>query len=135
MSISDYLEGVGDTIETGLVEAGLKLIDRNITPSDTATALLREMYQPVERSLAAAIRAVRDADPTAAQEVLALRPEVDSRMERFIQHQAVRLGAGDPHRPTIFQVEMQVMDGLKQIYTLAKRIARVTMTAGAKTPP
>jgi len=135
MSISDYLEGVGDTIETGLVEAGLKLIDRNITPSDTATALLREMYQPVERSLAAAIRAVRDADPTAAQEVLALRPEVDSRMERFIQHQAVRLGAGDPHRPTIFQVEMQVMDGLKQIYTLAKRIARVTMPAGAKTPP
>jgi phosphate:Na+ symporter len=127
MSASDHLEGVGDTIESTLVEAGLKLIDRNITPSETASALLKQMYEPVERSLDAAIRATRDADPTAAQEVLALRSDVNSRMERFIQHQAGRLSAGDPKRPTIFQIEMQVMDGLKRIYTLSKRIARVTM--------
>jgi phosphate:Na+ symporter len=127
MSASDHLEGVGDTIETSLVEAGLKLIDRNITPSETATELLRQMYDPVERSLDAAVRAIRDADPTAAQEVLALRSEVNSRMERFIQHQAGRLSTGDPKRPAIFQVEMQVMDGLKRIYTLSKRIARVAM--------
>ena len=99
----------------------------NITPSETATELLRQMYDPVERSLDAAVRAIRDADPTAAQEVLALRSDVNSRMERFIQHQAGRLSTGDPKRPTIFQIEMQVMDGLKRIYTLSKRIARVTM--------
>lgn len=132
MSVSDYLEGVGDTIESSLVEAGLKLIDRNITPSETANALLRRMYQPVERSLDAAVRAARDGDPTAAREVLSLRSDVNSRMEQFIQHQAERLNAGDPKRPTIFQVEMHVMDGLKRIYTLSKRIARVMMPSGSE---
>jgi phosphate:Na+ symporter len=129
MSVSDYLESVGDTIETNLVEAGEKLINRGIAPSETAQALLDQLYTTVDRALEAAVRGIRDDDPRAVEEVLALRSEVAARIERVLQHQAGRLGAQDPMRPTIFRVEMAIVDGLKRIYTLSKRIARVNSTA------
>jgi phosphate:Na+ symporter len=63
--------------------------------------------------------------------VLELRPEIALRLERVLQHQAVRLGAQDPKRPAIFRVEMAIGDGLKRIYTLSKRIAKMSLPADA----
>jgi len=131
MSASDYLESIGDTIETNLVEAGQKMINRGIAPSETAEELLDQLYTSVDRGLEAAIRGIRDDDPGAAREVLALKPEIALRLERALQHQAVRLGAQDPKRPTIFRVEMAIGDGLKRIYTLSKRIAKMSLPADA----
>jgi phosphate:Na+ symporter len=131
MSASDYLESIGDTIETNLVEAGQKMINRGIAPSETAEELLDQLYTSVDRGLEAAIRGIRDDDPGAAREVLALKPEIALRLERVLQHQAVRLGAQDPKRPAIFRVEMAIGDGLKRIYTLSKRIAKMSLPADA----
>jgi phosphate:Na+ symporter len=129
MSASDYLESIGDTIETNLVEAGEKMINRRIAPSETAQELLEQLYAAVDRGLESAIRGIRDDDPRAAQDVLALKSEIKTRLERVLQHQAVRLGVEDPKRPTIFRVEMAIVDGLKRIYTLSKRIAKMTLPA------
>jgi phosphate:Na+ symporter len=129
MSASDYLESIGNTIETNLVEAGEKMINRGIAPSETAQELLDRLYTSVDRGLAAAIRGIRDDDPRSALDVLALKPEIAARFERVLQHEAVRLGAQDPRRPTIFRVEMAIGDGLKRIYTLSKRIAKMSLPA------
>jgi len=134
MSISDYLESIGDTIETNLVEAGEKMINRGIAPSETAQELLDQLYTTVDLGLESAIRGIRDDDPRAMEKALALRPEVDSRFDRVLQHQAVRLGSQDPKRPTIFRVEMAIADGLKRIYSLSKRIARMGLTAERRPP-
>jgi phosphate:Na+ symporter len=105
------------------------MINRGIAPSERAQELLDQFYTTVDRGLDAAIRGIRDDDPSAVEQVLSLRTEVETRHERVLQHQAARLGASDPMRPTIFRAEMAIVDGLKRIYTLSKRIARMN------TPP
>jgi phosphate:Na+ symporter len=134
MSASDYLESIGDTIETNLVEAGEKMINRSIRPSETAWDLLEQLYVVVDHGLESAIRGIRDDDPRAAQDVMTLKPEVWVRMERVLQHQALRLGGDDPKRPTIFRAEMAIVDGLKRIFTLSKRIAKVTLPSSEPHP-
>jgi phosphate:Na+ symporter len=127
MSSSDYLESIGDTIETGLGEACEKMIDRRISPSETAGELLDQLYDTVDRALASAVQGIRDDDPNAAQAVIAMKSEMRTRIDRVLRHQAERLGEGGPKRPTIFRVEMALVDGLKRTYTLSKRIARMTL--------
>jgi phosphate:Na+ symporter len=131
MSASDYLESVGDTIETNLVESGIKALDRGVNPSDAAREMLRGLYSRVDGALATAVRSIRDDDQNAAREVMARGSEVNRQIELVLQHQARRLASDDPMRPTIFRVEMELVESLKRVYALSKRIAKVVLAESA----
>ncbi len=80
--------------------------------------------EAVSRSLEAAVRAVRDEDETAAEDVIRMKDEIHRLVARALEHQAAMLAAEDSQRLTIFRLEMEAVDKLKRIYALAKRIAK-----------
>ena len=77
------------------------------------------------QAMDAAIRSIVEDSETAAQEVLALRGEVNRQIEEVMVHQASKLGPDDPQRLDLFRLETGVVDALKRSFTLAKRIARI----------
>jgi phosphate:Na+ symporter len=126
MGATDHLESIGDTMETDVVELGRKKIAMNIPVSETMNQIGTELFSSVRKAVELAIRAVRDEDEVAAQEVVALKPIVDLKANEALSHQAKML-ADERDRLEVFRFEMEAIDRMKRIYTLARRIAKLAL--------
>ena len=127
MSTSDYLESIGDVVEDGLAEVGHKMLNEGVQPSEETLLMLTDIYRAVSKAVGESVEAVKGNDQKAAQEVLALQGEVNRSITQVFQRQAERLAIDDPERPTVFRLEMAIVDNLKRIYTLSKRIAKLLL--------
>lgn len=124
MNSTDYLEHIGDIIETDLVGIGLEKADQGLRASETMRQMLVGLFTTVDQALKASIHAVRDNNQRAAQEVVSLKEEVNRQVKEALAHQAGKLAEDEPTRLALFRMEMDTVDNLKRIHTLAKRIAR-----------
>ncbi|WP_303720418.1 Na/Pi cotransporter family protein [Malonomonas rubra] len=122
---ADTLEGIGDVLETDLCELGLKMVERDLHPSETTLMILQTLHEEVYLALEAAIRAIVDDDQRAAQEVISLRSAVNQVVEAAFLRKSESLAASGVERLEILQIEFEVTDKLKRIYSLCKRIARL----------
>ncbi len=134
MSTSDYLESIGDVVEDGLAEVGHKMLNEGVRPSEETLLMLTDIYQAVSKAVGKSVEAVKGNDEKAAQEVLALKGEVNRSISQVFQRQAERLAIDDPERPTVFRLEMAIVDNLKRIYTLSKRIAKLLLPGELHSP-
>ena len=125
MSASTYMESMGDVLETTLVGLGHKMLDKEVQVSENMNLALHGLGRTVGKAVDAAIRSVTEESEAAAQEVLSLRGEVGRQIEEVMEHQASKLSPDDPQRLDKFRLETGLVDSLKRIYTLAKRIARI----------
>lgn len=124
MSSTSNLESIGDVIETDIVNLARRIIEQKVRVSETMQVMLRELGEVVGKGLDLTIEAIRDDNQTIAQEVVALKGEVDRRITDALAHQARRLSNEDGRRVLIFRLEMELLEALKRIHTLSKRIAR-----------
>lgn len=124
MSATSNLESIGDVIETDIIGLANQIIDQNVKVSETMWLMLSELGQVVTKGLEFTIEAVRDDNQNIAQEVVALKEEVDRRIADALAHQARKLSEEDRSRITIFRLEMELLEALKRVHTLSKRIAR-----------
>lgn len=124
MRATDNLESIGDLIETDFVTIGKDRLEQKLEASDAMKSMLSGLHAIVSKALALAVQAVRDEDQRAAQEVVALRGEVDRRVDEALAHQARKLAEADSRRVAIFRLEMELVDKLKRIHGLSRRIAR-----------
>lgn len=119
------LEGIGDVLETDLNTLGRKMIHDQLQPSPTMFLLLDELHEAVYRALELAVRTIIDNDPHSAREVIALRTEINQRLEAALRRQAESLASSELTRLQTLNAEFELTDKLKRIYTLSKRIARL----------
>ncbi len=124
---TDTLESIGDVLETDLSDLGLKMIRRNLQPSESFLLILSTLHEEVYQALEAAVRAIVDNDQRAAQEVIALRSVVNQVVEAAFRRKSESLATSGLERLETLQVEFEVTDKLKQIYSLTKRIARLNL--------
>jgi phosphate:Na+ symporter len=92
--------------------------------SDTTRKLLRELAAKVMLAVAEVVRAISQNDETAAAEVIALRDEIRRLSDATLQRQSERIAVKEPHHLALIQLEMELLEHLRRIYTLAKRVAR-----------
>jgi phosphate:Na+ symporter len=121
------LESAGDILETDLASLGQKLVRANLVPSETMSLLLNDLFEGVYRALDKAVCAVRDNDQTAAQDVIALKGEIEQLTQAALERQAQSLAESGEARLDTLNAEFELTDKLKRIYSLSKRIARLWM--------
>jgi phosphate:Na+ symporter len=126
---ADTLESIGDLLESDFAAIGTTLVHQQLRPSPKMYSHLERLYSLVFEGLESAIRAVVDHNQGAAQEVLALRMGVNSAVADAFQHHVGSLAKSDLDRIGTLQLEFELIDKLKQIYTLSKRIARLFAVA------
>jgi phosphate:Na+ symporter len=127
MSATDNLESIGDIIETDLVALGRKKLELGLEASETIRHSFIELHAALVLVVDSAVRAVRDNDQKAAQEVLTMKDEIHRQVEGVLKYQASALDVTAPEKLSMFRMEMEAVDKLKRIYALAKRITRAIL--------
>ncbi|MEN8166664.1 MAG: PhoU domain-containing protein [Pseudomonadota bacterium] len=84
----------------------------------------RELGDKVEATLETTIRAVRDADQSAAADVLTIMADIDPLIAEALEPKSKVLAETGPEQIEIIRMEMTVLENLKRIHTCLKRIAR-----------
>ncbi len=118
------LENIGDTIETNLVELGKGRIDSKVAISEKTRDVMFDFHSVVRKSLINAIQAVGQNNPEAAKWVLEQQNEISTLLKNSTRHQAERLIAHEPNRIAAYTIEVDIIDKLKRIYSLSKRMAQ-----------
>ncbi|MBN1957507.1 MAG: Na/Pi cotransporter family protein [Desulfuromonadales bacterium] len=122
---ADTLEGIGDILESDLSRLGLRMVRNGLQPSVTTQQIMEILHGQIFKALEAAVRAVVDNDQLAAQDVLSLRSAVNDAVDQAFQQQTRSLAQSELTRLQTLQLEFEMTDKLKQIYSLSKRIARL----------
>ena len=124
MSAVINLENLADVMETELLEIGKDFIELEIQPSDVSRNLLLELGDRVEQAIKDVVRAVREEDQKAAEAVITVKDEIRRLSERFLSRQSESLGVSDQEHLRLVRLELELLDRLRRIYTLAKRVAK-----------
>jgi phosphate:Na+ symporter len=124
MSATINLESLADVIETELVSIGREFLEQDFQASETTRLLLQTLAVKVGEAIAGVITAVRDNDETAAAGVIALKEDIRHMADEALQQQSQRIAVKEAGHIELVQLEMELLDNLRRIYTLAKRIAK-----------
>lgn len=132
-AMANYLENVGDVIENNVLTDAVKRIRMGVTVSPATIEVLRTVHQKVCWAFDRAIDALRDGDPLAASDAVESKTDVYDLAEKATAHLAQRLIAYEPNRLAAFKVETDIIENLKRINTLTRRVARLVPSPDA--PP
>jgi phosphate:Na+ symporter len=127
LQANEDLERIGDVIETNLVEVGQDAIRNGIAATETSRLILTDLYQQVRQALGAASAVVVDNDEVAAQNILHMKNDINQLVFQALQVQAQRLKSEGADNIDVTHFENELIDSMKRIYTLTKRIAKLTL--------
>ncbi|MGR9099057.1 MAG: Na/Pi cotransporter family protein [Gammaproteobacteria bacterium] len=126
---SEDLERVGDAIETDLVRIGHAAVEKKIVFPEGPRKILNELYDQVFAGLQNAVKSVTENNELAAQQVLAMKAGINHLVQKSLDLQTQSVAKGELHAVTLTRFEVELIDCLKRIYSLSKRIAKLTAPA------
>jgi phosphate:Na+ symporter len=117
------VENMARTIGRELAPLAQTLKEANITNSKETTELLERLFQVIQESAHAALGALVESDERAAQTVIANRDTVLGLSSELQRQQAARLAMDDPDRLLKHRVQIEMLDKLRRIYSVAESMA------------
>jgi phosphate:Na+ symporter len=124
VEVTNNLEHIGDLIATSMVASARKRIDEVISVSEPTAKILGEYHAFVVSTLNDALRAVTRQDAETARAVSRRKKGFGELSQRLAQHGFGRLMAQEPNRLRTYAREMDVIEILGGVFTVARRIAR-----------
>jgi len=124
MSATVNLENLANIINDELVAVSKDFSELNMEPSEATLILVQNLADKIAYAIDQVIQAVRNDDETAAEEVITLKEEIQQIAQQFLMRQSERIGIVDAGHLDMVRMEMEFLDKLRSIYTLAKRIAK-----------
>jgi phosphate:Na+ symporter len=123
MLAADEFESIGDTIETDIVGVCLRALDEDIQVSDATRYLFDDLGDKITMAMESTIRAVKDVDQLAAEEVITMKKQINKVIRKALAIQAAALAEVGGDQIEAIRMEMTVLENLKRIHTYLKRIA------------
>ena len=85
------------------------------------------MYEIIREALNAARSAIVEHDELAAQKILHFKDDVNQLIYEAVQSQSKRISSEGADNVVVTMFENELIDSMKRIYSLTKRIARLTL--------
>ena len=117
------IENMSAALSYELIPLAQTLKEANTTPSKETTDLLERLFQTIQASAHAALRALVEQDEAAAQTVVANRDAILQLTSEFHRQQAVRLAGNEPDRLLRLRVQLEILDRLRRLYSVAEHMA------------
>jgi len=127
LRVNETIERIGDVIESNLADVGQEAIRDGITKNETAREILSSLYEKIRHALGAVHAAVVEQDEIAAQDILHMKDDIKQLVIRALQVQSQRLQTEGADNIDITKFENELIDSMKRIYSLTKRIAKLTL--------
>jgi phosphate:Na+ symporter len=124
MTANDNLENLADVIETDVASVARQVFDLSETSSEETRAMLEELYVTVYKSVELTVLALRNNDQRVAESVLMLKDSVREQADRLLARKAERLATDDPDYLKLVRIQMALVDHMRRIYRLARRITK-----------
>ncbi len=125
LAAANYIESIGDMIETNLVDAGRDRLLAKLQISQATQDVLGALNKEVVRATDRSIRAIVANDKQIAGEVADAKGEINRLAAIAEHHLSRRLSAEEPNRLATYRLESEIMEYLKRMYYFAKRIAKL----------
>ncbi|RMF42279.1 MAG: Na/Pi cotransporter family protein [Planctomycetota bacterium] len=125
IAIANYLENCGDVIDENLLDIARKRLRRRVRVSPSTQAVLRPLHRRVREAFTQVQRGLADADLAASRSAADSKSEVYRLADQAASHLAQRLVADEPNRLDAFRTESDIIEHMKRINTLTRRIARL----------
>jgi phosphate:Na+ symporter len=132
IAVAGYLENVGDVVESSIVVDLRKRLRIGVKADPTTLELLRPLHDKVCWAFDRVKVALDERDIEAARQAAESKKEVNDLAERVRAHLATRLAVETEGGLTEFQVESDLVENLKRLHTLTRRIARVLMSVAKR---
>jgi phosphate:Na+ symporter len=126
---ADEVERMGGVVESDLVPVARKILSEQRTTTETMRHTLRTLYERVCVSAETAIYAIGSQDVSKANDVLNMKAEINLLIEDALRFQAQVVSPTTPDLVDSFRLEDEIIDGLKRIYSLSKRLAKGLLPA------
>jgi phosphate:Na+ symporter len=123
----DDIERIADTVRSDLIPLGRTAHAQNAEPSDTTRHILTALYDKVCLAVRQATEAIGDVDQNKALEVINMKSEVNDLIDDALQYQAARVAPTTPDLIATFRMEDDVIDALRRMYRLSKRVAQLLL--------
>lgn len=125
LGIATLYENIGDVVETNLVHAGGKRIERDVLVSSDTEKLIRVLADKIVWAFKSVTEAVDRGDKSLARQVLDAKEDINRMSAQISARLIERLIAEDPHRTSTYRIESQLVENFRRIYYFTKRIARM----------
>ena len=129
VAAANYLENIGDTIETNLVAAGEERLRYGLEISEGTLEVMGRVHARVCWSVQQAIESLAQDSLELAQEVIDAKDGINALSNEADVHLGRRLTADAPNRLQAFRIESDMIENLKRIYYFAKRVSKVVVEA------
>jgi phosphate:Na+ symporter len=130
VSASGEIETMSAVIGRDLAPLAQALKDAQITLSEETAELMVRLLQTIQETANSALRAMVEKDEVAAQAVVAKRGAVLDLSSELQRQQAARLAQDDPNRLLKHRVQLEMLDKLRRIYSVAEHMAISVMPRG-----
>ena len=124
IAAANAMESVGDVIETGYVYDARQRLDKGLRVSPATLQHLKGLHDFALTTGARALQSFKDNDAQAAREVEASKAAFNALAEKARSHLARRLIAEEPARLDTYRLETDLIENLKRIHTLFRRLAK-----------
>jgi len=130
IAIANYLENIGDVIETDMVGEGEALLQKDLSISASTREILEPLRARVCWAFGEVARAIADNDPGRVHAVVHSKQEIKLLATQANNHLANRLATAPGDKIDVFRIEAEIVENLKRIFYLTRRIAK-TMEVNA----
>ncbi len=125
------IENMSAAIGRELAPLARTLKEAAITPSEETSALLERLFQAIQESAHSALQALLKSDERAAQTVVSSRDIILALTAELHRTQAARLAGDDPDRLLKHRVQLEMLDKLRRVYSVAEHMALSVLPRGA----
>ena len=138
IAAANYVENIGDVVEMNLAARAQERIEQGLAIDADVREAIAPLHEKACRAIARALEALINGDVAGAGEVSESKKDFNHLADQARTRLAQRLTAGRAGNLTTFRHEADLIEDLKRLHTLARRIARVVeeveSSAGQQTP-
>jgi Na+/phosphate symporter len=128
-AVANYLENVGDTVETGFVTLGYRRMEAGVEFAAQTTARLEELANEATGLFVQATTAFAERDPEAAQRVVESDDSFNRNVTQAHNQIVTLLAEGSGEGLARYRLAIELVNGLKRVQTLSRRIAGALLDA------
>lgn len=124
IAVTNYLENIGDVIETDLVGDGETLLQKDLQISESTVETLKPLQQKVRWAFGQIVSAIEDGDQERVRAVINAKKEIKLLSTQANLHLSKRLATSPGAQIEVFRIESEIVENLKRIFYLTRRIAK-----------
>ncbi len=129
IGVANYLENLGDVVETAFVPSGIKRLQQGKEPDPEVHGLLGPLGQAATDAFGHAVNAFSHEDPVQATAVLDSKDDFNRQADALRLRLGRALVAGGRESLGSYRLAIEHVENLKRVHTLARRVARLVVDA------